>query len=50
MPPRTVYPIGAGRFAALVESADLVFDGDTVRAMDHDDVLRVGQRVKPEMR
>lgn len=46
LPPRVVYPIGRGRFAGLVESPDLVFEGDAVRVVYDGEVLRAGARVR----
>ena len=46
LPERTMYSLGAGRFASLVEAPDIAFDGDRVRLLEGDQVLREGVRVR----
>jgi CubicO group peptidase (beta-lactamase class C family) len=47
LPPRTMYSLGDGRFASLVDAPDLAFSGDQVRLLDGNEVLRAGVRQPP---
>lgn len=46
LPTRDLYSLGDGHFASVVEAPDVAFDGDHVRLVDGDQVMREGARVR----
>lgn len=46
MPTRTLYSLGGGRFASLVEAPDIEFVGDHVHVIENNQLLREGDHVR----